>query len=148
MYNFKQTQKINSNLNQVFEFFQKPDNLSRITPKWINFSIKSKPPLDMKEGAEFEYSIKLYGIPIFWRTKIVRYSPPEIFVDEQLKGPYKTWIHTHKFKQSEGYVIMEDNVDYDLYGGIFKDLLHKLFVKNSVKRIFKFRKEIIEKHRF
>ena len=145
MYNFKQTQKIQADLKKVFEFFQKPENLAKVTPQWISFSIKSKPPLQMKECAEFEYTIKLYGIPLLWRTKIVRYSPPDIFVDEQLKRPYKTWIHTHKFQQSDGYVIMEDNIDYDLYGGIFKDLVHKLFVNNSIKEIFKFRKEVIEK---
>lgn len=145
MYNFKQSQKIEANLKEVFEFFQKPENLARVTPKWINFSIKSKLPLVMKEGAEFEYTIKLYGIPVYWKTKIIKYSPPDIFIDEQIKGPYKTWIHTHKFRQMDGHVLMEDSVDYDLRGGIFKAIAHRLFVKNSVKKIFKYRKKIIEK---
>ena len=82
---------------------------------------------------------------INWKTRIAKYSPPNIFIDEQLKGPYKIWIHTHKFQQVDGHVIMEDSVDYDLYGGIFKSIAHILFVKNSVKKIFKYRKEVIEK---
>ena len=145
MYNFKQTQTIQADLKEVFDFFQKPENLAKVTPAWINFSIKSNPPLVMKEGAEFEYTIRLYGIPVNWKTRIAKYSPPNIFIDEQLKGPYKIWIHTHKFQQVDGHVIMEDSVDYDLYGGIFKNIAHILFVKNSVKKIFKYRKEVIEK---
>ena len=145
MYNFRQTQKIKSNLTGVFEFFQKPENLALVTPSWIDFKMKSKPPLVMKEGAEFEYTIKLYGIPVNWKTRIAKYSPPNIFIDEQLNGPYKIWIHTHKFQQVDGFVIMEDNVDYDLRGGILKGIIHKLFVKNSVKKIFDYRKKAIEK---
>ena len=145
MYIFNQTQKIKANLNDVFEFFQKPENLAKVTPAWIRFSIKSNPPLVMKEGAEFEYTIRLYGIPVNWKTRIAKYSPPNIFIDEQLKGPYKIWIHTHKFQQVDGHVIMEDSVNYDLFGGIFKKLIHLLFVKNSVEKIFKYRKEVIEK---
>ncbi len=145
MYNYNQTQKLNMKLEELFEFFQKPENLERVSPSWVNFNIKSKLPLVMKEGAEFEYTIKLLGIPMNWKTRIIEYSPPEIFIDEQVKGPYKKWIHTHKFKQANGFVLMEDNVDYDLYGGVLKGIIHQLFVKKSVEKIFEYRREAIEK---
>ena len=38
---------------------------------------------------------------------------------------------------------MSDKVEYDLYGGIFKSIVHLAFVKNSIEEIFSYRKKII-----
>jgi ligand-binding SRPBCC domain-containing protein len=43
-----------------------------------------------------------------------RWHPPEAFVDVQLRGPYKRWIHTHRFRQEDGVTIIEDEVQYVL----------------------------------
>lgn len=145
MFEFNQQQIINAPLEKVFSFFQQPANLSKTTPEWLNFEIITKPPLIMQEGALFKYKIKLFGIPFYWETYISKYLPNKLFVDEQTKGPYKKWLHTHTFTESNGKVIMNDNVKYDLYGGVFKILLNKLFIQKSIKNIFKFRQEIFER---
>ncbi len=75
MYIFKQEQIINQQLSRLFPFFERPENLSKLTTNWLSFKIKTAFPLDMKEGAEFEYKIKLLGIPMSWKTRIVKYSP-------------------------------------------------------------------------
>ena len=106
MFEFNQQQIINAPLEKVFSFFQQPENLSKTTPEWLNFDIITKPPLIMKEGAVFKYKIKLFGIPFYWETNIVKYQPKKMFVDEQTKGPYKKWVHTHSFIESDGKVIM------------------------------------------
>ena len=51
-----------------------------------------------------------------------RITPPELgfritnppFVNEQLKGPYALWHHTHTFKESEGNTIVSNRVRYQL----------------------------------
>lgn len=145
MFEFNQQQIINAPLEKVFSFFQQPENLSKTTPEWLNFEILTKPPLIMKEGAVFKYKIKLFGIPFYWETYISKYQHRKLFVDEQTKGPYKKWVHTHSFVESDGKVIMQDNVKYDLYGGPFKFLLNRIFIKKSIESIFNFRKETFEK---
>lgn len=145
MYIFKHEQIINQPLSKLFLFFEKPENLSKLTPSWLSFKIKTALPLEMKEGAEFEYTIRLLGIPINWKTLIIKYSPPFSFTDEQVNGPYKKWIHTHTFKEKEGKVLMKDEVKYDLYGGFLKYFIHNILVKHSIKKIFEFRKKAIEK---
>ena len=145
MYIYKQEQYINKPLSQVFPFFERPENLSMLTPNWLNFKIKTPSPIQMKTDAKIEYSIKLFGIPMKWETEIIKYSPPFLFIDEQKKGPYKKWVHTHSFEEINGKVLMKDKIDYDLYGGILKHLIHKFFVKPSITKIFEFRKITIEK---
>lgn len=65
--------------------------------------------------SRIDYTIKLHGIPMRWRTKITRWNPPYEFVDEQLKGPYRAWIHQHTFEEmGDGQTLMRDRVCYSL----------------------------------
>jgi len=143
MYIFEQTQKINKPLDEVFEFFSKLENLGKITPNWLKFEIKTSPEQTMKKNAVFIYKIKFHNVPMKWKTLITKYEPPYLFVDEQAKGPYKKWVHTHTFEEVNGFTVMSDKVEYDLYGGIFKSIVHSAFVKNSIVEIFSYRKKII-----
>jgi len=68
-------------------------------------------------------------------------------VDEQIRGPYRKWIHEHRFERdqdSEGneIVIASDQVDYAAPGGW---LIERLFVKRDVERIFEFRSAELRK---
>jgi len=43
----------------------------------------------MKAGAIIDYSLRLYGVSVKWRTRIEAFEPELRFVDTQLKGPYR-----------------------------------------------------------
>ena len=47
-------------------------------------------------------SLRLFGVPMRWRTRIDEWTPETRFVDVQLSGPYRSWHHTHT---------LEDTVD-------------------------------------
>ncbi|MBL1214612.1 MAG: SRPBCC family protein [Ignavibacteriae bacterium] len=143
MFNIKSEQIIKLPIEKVFSFFERPENLSLITPKWLKFNILTPEPLVMKSGAIFDYQIKIFGIPNRWKTLITDYDPPYKFVDEQAKGPYKKWIHTHTFEKIEGGTLVTDNVDYDLYGGAAAKIINEIYIKHSVKSIFTYRSKVL-----
>ena len=129
---------------ELFEFFSKAENLQRITPSWLNFEILTPLPIKITQGSLIDYRLKLFGIPIRWRTEISVWQPPHCFVDRQIKGPYQTWIHTHRFESLEsGGTMMTDRVEYMPEGWGLAPLLNGLFVKRNVKKIFDYRKEEI-----
>ena len=99
VYKLKFKQVINSSLDDVFSFFSNPENLSKITPEKLGFNILTPTPIKMKEGQLIDYSIKLLGKKIRWRTMITEYIPKVKFVDQQLKGPYSMWHHTHEYSE-------------------------------------------------
>lgn len=128
---------------EVFTFFSDARNLARITPPTLDFHIITQLPLAMREGALIDYRLRLHGFPMRWRTLISRWNPPFDFIDEQLKGPYRTWIHHHTFAElPNGQTLMKDSVRYSLPFPPF-GLVALPFVRREVEGIFAYRQKVI-----
>lgn len=123
-------------LEDVFPFFADAGNLETLTPPWVNFQILTQLPIEMRKGALIDYNIRVRGLPLRWRTQITDWAPPYRFVDEQLRGPYSRWVHTHTFREEDGRTLCEDHVSYAPLGG---SLMNWLFVERDVRRIFDYR---------
>lgn len=126
-------------LEEVFGFFCDAGNLELITPPWLNFRIVTPLPIDIREGAVIDYRLRLYGVPIRWRTLIEGWDPPQAFVDRALKSPYRLWRHTHSFEERAGGVWMQDRVEY----APPLALVTLPFVRREVEKIFEYRRETI-----
>lgn len=122
-------------LDETFAFFSDASNLERLTPPWVNFRIRTPVPIDMREGAEIDYRIVLYGWPIPWRSRIDAWEPGRRFIDRQLFGPYRWWLHEHRFEAAPGGTRVIDHVE-------FVPRLRRVtsgFVRRDVERIFAYR---------
>ena len=137
-------QFIDKNINEVFDFFSNPENLSVITPKKLNFTILTPGPIKMKDGQLIDYTITLLGKKIRWRTMITDYEPPKMFIDQQLKGPYSMWHHEHSFKEVKNGVEIIDTIHYSVPFGFLGDIVNFLFIRRDLENIFKHRKVVIE----
>ncbi len=126
---------------EIFDFFSKPENLNLLTPDSLRFRILSALPLEMKQGTIIDYSIKLGAIPFKWRTEITAWEPPFRFVDTQLKGPYRVWIHEHTFIPKDSGTIVRDSVSYLAPGWIIEPVIHRLLIKNKLEDIFDYREK-------
>ncbi len=135
---------LNGSIEEVFNFFCKAENLDKITPPILGFRIITPLPVEMKKGTLIDYKIKLNGIPFNWHTEITKWDPPHSFEDTQLKGPYKMWVHEHKFIERNNKTFMTDTVRYISPGGVFEFIPHNLFVKKKVNLIFDYRQKIFD----
>lgn len=127
----------------IFPFFSDATNLARLTPSSLGFQILTPQPIQMQEGTLIDYTIKLHGFPMRWRTKITRWNPPHEFIDEQLQGPYRTWVHHHTFEETgHGDTLMRDHVRYTLPFPPFGQIALP-FVRAEIKKIFRYREAIL-----
>ena len=129
-------------IEQAFAFFADARNLESITPSFLNFKIIEAPD-EIDEGALLRYRLKLFQIPIYWKTRIIAWRPPYFFIDMQLKGPYRFWVHQHRFESRGRQTFMQDIVDYQTKGSIFSPAINYLFIERQVNRIFDYRAERI-----
>ena len=132
---------INKPLQEVFEFFSNAQNLNLLTPPQLQFEILTPFPIAMKRGTLIDYKLKLSGIPFYWKTEIALWEPPFRFVDMQLKGPYKIWIHEHRFEEKNGKTYMYDTVEFLSPGWFLEPIINKLFIEKKVKEIFAYREK-------
>lgn len=126
--------------SEVFPFFADARNLERITPPMLNFRVLTPAPIAMREGALIDYKLRVRGLPLRWRTRISVWEPEERFVDEQLRGPYRKWHHTHTFENVDGGTLCRDRVEYAYFGDF---LVHSWLVKKDIEKIFAHRGKVL-----
>jgi len=138
-------QKINTDLSNLWEFISSPKNLSKITPNYMDFNIKSKVPEQMYEGLIISYTVKpILGIKLNWVTEITHIKDKNYFVDEQRSGPYKMWHHEHILEETNDGIIMKDIISYIPPYGFIGLILNKLFIKKQVREIFQYRTKVLD----
>lgn len=136
-YELRASQILQLDRETAFKFFENPQNLSEITPRWLNFRMRDENRTTVYENAELEYTIKLFGLRVSWKSKIVDYEPPERFTDIQIIGPYRSWIHQHTLKKLPEGTLMKDAVTYTL--PLLAWPVHHILIKKQLEDIFSYR---------
>jgi ligand-binding SRPBCC domain-containing protein len=124
-------------LDTVFGFFADTGNLEAITPPFLCFRVLT-PDVPLYRGAIIDYRLRLRGVPFRWRTEITVWEPNARFRDEQRRGPYRFWRHSHLFRSERDGTVVEEGVDYDVPGG---HVVHQWVVGPDLVRIFTYRQE-------
>lgn len=143
-YTLQWEQRIPLPLDVVFRFFASAANLEAITPPFLRFSMQGPVPGQMQRGTIIRYRLRLFGIPVYWRTLISEWEPPLRFVDIQQKGPYRLWRHEHTFRPVEGGTLMRDVVEYHIPLGILGHVAQRLFVRRQLMAIWRYRERKID----
>ena len=100
-------------------------------------------PGTITEGCLIDYRLRLDRIPFGWRTRISLWQPDVAFVDEQLSGPYRQWIHRHAFEDMPGGgTLIRDRVDLILPFQPIGEITWP-YVRRKVRRIFEFRQRAV-----
>jgi ligand-binding SRPBCC domain-containing protein len=130
---------IERSLEDTFALFGDAENLETLTPPELRFEIRTPLPIEMKRGARIEYRIRLFGVPFSWLTEITCWEPGVRFVDEQISGPFRTWIHEHHFESiHESATRIRDEVLYALPVEPIGRIVHPL-IRSRLDRIFEYR---------
>ncbi len=141
-YVLERTQFVPVPIEEAFAFFSDARNLEQITPPWLRFRILEAPE-ELGPRARLRYRLRLFGLPIGWRTEIVEWSPPRGFTDVQRRGPFRLWEHTHRLRPVEGGTEIYDHVRYGLFLGPVGALVRVLLVRGWVEGIFDYRAEAL-----
>lgn len=136
-------------LARVFRFFSSAENLQLLTPPGMRFVIETPRPITMAPNTLIDYRLQILGFPARWRTVIEDWVTPRagatdaMFVDAQLKGPYRAWWHEHRFRAHGDRTVMEDIVYYAPPLGVLGTLANRLVVEKELRRIFGYRAAMI-----
>jgi ligand-binding SRPBCC domain-containing protein len=131
-------------LDEAWDFFSNPANLSELTPPSMRFEVTSPLPDRVYAGLVVTYRVRPFlGLPVRWVTEISQVEPGRFFVDDQRMGPYRFWHHQHHFREVAGGVEMRDIVHYALPLGLLGDAMNALLVRPQLDEVFSYRAEVL-----
>ncbi len=129
-------------MEKVWEFYTDIEHLNLITPKDVKLKVLDSTGKRFIQGTQFWIQGRILLFPIKWHSVIKSIAPYE-YIDEMLSGPFKKWVHIHKFhydfELNQTQVV--DEVGYELPYGMLGKLLERL-ATYELKKVFEYRKKI------
>lgn len=127
---------------EVFGFHERPDAFARLTPPGSNVEVRSLATTLRPSRDVVRFTRRVLAIPFDFEMVHTVYSPPTLFVDEQLRGPFSYWRHEHRFTRGgwagDPATWLQDRITFGhplLFPGNFA-------VKLPLSRLFERRHEI------
>lgn len=77
-------------------------------------------------------------------SKITAMQSPDFFIDEMLKGDFKSFHHEHHFKAVENGSIMIDVVNFESPYGIIGKIANSFFLKSYIEKLLIKRNTVIK----
>ena len=119
----------------VFAFHERDDALALLSPPFPPLRVVSRQG-GIQAGARVDLRIG----PIRWLALHTEYRVNELFVDEQIAGPFASWVHRHEFEPLGPHTTrLTDHVTFRLPGGPIVNALLGQFVAWSLIPMFRFR---------
>lgn len=104
---------VKSPLSNVREFHARSTSMGAITPPPVIVRVHQA-PLSLQEGDQMDFTLWLGPLPIRWLACIEKVTP-DGFVDRQVRGPFRHWVHRHRFIPSgERGTEVSDEVEVEL----------------------------------
>ncbi len=126
---------VNAPVEAVFAFHERDDALALLSPPFPPLRVVSRQG-GIRTGARVDLRIG----PIRWLAAHTDYRPNELFVDEQLAGPFASWVHRHEFEPLDAATTrLTDRVTFELPGGPVVNALFGPLVAWSLIPMFRFR---------
>src|SRR5215469_2483651 len=120
---FEMVEDLSASLTRVFDFFSRPAKLIEISPPELHFKLLSAPE-QLTLGARIVLQGRRWGLSQRLVSEVTVWEPEVRFVDEQREGPFKQWVHTHRFEAlPDGGTRLTDRIDYETPGGLLGFIL-------------------------
>ncbi len=138
-------QRLPIQLEEAWDFFTSPKNLSLITPHWLDYRINLDPPEYLHPGTIISASIR--PVPVIstsWISEITHIRPPQFYITEQRFGPFKMWHHEHHFRAIDEGVEIEDIIMYGMHFGMIGSFVHNIYLRKRLHDVFSYRAQALE----
>ncbi|MFC3299341.1 SRPBCC family protein [Arthrobacter agilis] len=84
-----------------------------------------------------------FGLPIHMTSRIVEMESADYFVDEQVKGPFRTFRHVHEFSHDDGVTTMIDRIRFAAPFGSLGRLVEVLLLERYLKKLIETRNRFL-----
>lgn len=123
----------------VFDWHERAGALERLTPPWGEVEVLHRSG-GIRDGGVIRLKVKRGPTAFRWDLRHRDYQYGRQFRDEQTSGPFKSWVHTHRFSARDGGgTRVEDEIDLEPPLGSAGTTVGPALIKNELDRLFRFR---------
>jgi ligand-binding SRPBCC domain-containing protein len=132
---FCKTVLIDAPVGTVFAFHQREDALRVLNPPF--------PPVKIMRtgGLEIGARVELRCGPLHWVARHTDFEQDRLFVDEQIDGPFRSWVHRHEFEDVGDTTRLTDRVEYRTGRGVLADAA----IRPMLALLFRYRHRVTKR---
>jgi ligand-binding SRPBCC domain-containing protein len=93
-------------------------------------------------GEEVEWLARHFGLTWRLRSRITAMEPPHLFVDQQVSGPFTSFVHRHEFHEQGSTTLMIDDWRHVAPLGFFAD---PLLLTAHIRRLLTQRNDLLRR---
>jgi len=135
---FSHSSIINAPVQVVWEFHERQDVLKLLTPPWQPVQVLRREG-GLNKGAITEFRLFVGVLPLTWLARHTECEKYRLFTDEQVSGPFDSWVHRHEFMEENGQTRLTDNIKYSLPGAERLELIGGWVVQVQLEAMFRYR---------
>lgn len=140
---FFKSSQLDASARDVFAWHQSPDALSTLIPPWEKVIVEQA-PASLVDGAIAVLVLQAGPIKLRWvarhRDFVDRGDAGGEFTDEQVSGPFASWVHRHIVRPTApGRCVLEDRIEYTVPLGWLGECVAGWFVRRKLARMFDYR---------
>ena len=128
----------------VFEFLRKPVNLERIAQPQMGLKFTKAPEL-IDIGSQLDFQIVSFNQVHTVSHRITDFRNAELIREELIKGPMRSWVHSHRFEPHADGVRLIDVIEFELPGGLLGLLLSEDKVLDQLDDGFFYRAQQLQR---
>jgi ligand-binding SRPBCC domain-containing protein len=126
------TTEINAAIQIVFDHSRNIDIHQQSTSQSKETAVAGTTSGLINKGETVTWRSKHFGLFLQHQSIISEMKLYSYFVDEQIKGHFKTFKHQHFFEEVAGQTVMKDLMTYETPFGIFGKVFDRFFLKKHL----------------
>ena len=138
---FRKTSEISVSAGELFDWHCRPGAFERLVPPWESITLVATE--GVSDGSRSELRLKIGPFRQTWIAEHSGIEPGRQFLDTQLQGPFRQWVHTHSMQPASPMSsLLSDFVYYTPPFGAVGRLLADRFIQRNLERTFTYRHEV------
>jgi uncharacterized protein (TIGR01777 family) len=125
---------------ELYAWHARAGAFERLMPPWEQLQILEKRG-GIEDGAHLAFEMRKGPLRLVWVATHRGHTAGQEFTDEQVRGPFASWAHTHRFLAEGEGSRLEDDVSYVLPGGRAGEWAGGAHGRRVLDRMFAFRHE-------
>lgn len=146
MESFEARVELPCTIEAAFDLVARPEGIKKISPPEMGLYFVNAPE-KYELGTKVEFKVQAMGLVREIAHEVTAFDDPNSFIEEQISGPFRHWIHEHVVEAREGGgCVVIDRIQFLPPGGVAGMIMTASKILENLEDGFDYRHEQLERH--